>query len=394
MKNKKGAFAVFLSLVFCSIMILILTVLKISSDIAISSSVDSLGNLYARNVLSEFDNTLKNRYGIIACDLNECTLESKINYYFSESISNKNYININGINCSLNDYKLSNGNVFVREVDKIVISNCKPIIEYYENDETIENRYITSEWIINSLPSKMEHSELDSSLLEKVSIESYVFNYFKNHLKTDELGKTYFKNEIEYIISGKLNDNDAQNNVYNKLVIVRNADNLRYIETSKEKCAAIDALAITIMPEAPLVFKAIFIEAWAYLEAKNDLKLLYMGKKVPIVKDDESFALDIDVIKDAILKKGKENIENFDYDQDYNINAIEPSVIKGQDYEGYLKVLLASIPSEDILYRIMDIIQINLKYIYSKDFLISDYVVGLEYTIDINKRKYSFSSQY
>ena len=41
------------------------------------------------------------------------------------------------------------------------------------------------------------------------------------------------------------------------------------------------------------------MEVWALLEAKNDLALLYDGKRVPIVKRDRNWALDL---KNAISK--------------------------------------------------------------------------------------------
>jgi len=42
----------------------------------------------------------------------------------------------------------------------------------------------------------------------------------------------------------------------------------------------------------------------------------------------------------------------------------------------------------------MDLIQINLKYTYRADFLITDCYVGVDYLIEVNGKSYAFSAEY
>ena len=57
------------------------------------------------------------------------------------------------------------------------------------------------------------------------------------------LGETYFKNEIEYILTGRLDDSDAKQKVKNQLILLRNALNLTYLYSCSEKSNAALAAA-------------------------------------------------------------------------------------------------------------------------------------------------------
>ena len=42
----------------------------------------------------------------------------------------------------------------------------------------------------------------------------------------------------------------------------------------------------------------------------------------------------------------------------------------------------------------MDLIQINMKFLYNETFLMKDYSMGLEYLITVNGREYGFDEHY
>ena len=46
------------------------------------------------------------------------------------------------------------------------------------------------------------------------------------------------------------------------------------------------------------------------------------------------------------------------------------------------------------LLRIMDLVQINMKYRYYRDFNMMEYYVGTRFTIDANGRSYEFEESY
>ncbi len=206
-----------------------------------------------------------------------------------------------------------------------------------------------------------------------------------------DLGKTYFENEIEYIISGKLNDEKSRRTVYDKLLIERNGMNLIYLYscTEKRQMALEAAELLTPGPEA-VITQALILEAWAFFEARNDIELLYDGKQVPVFKRDENWALDIDTVIESEFKDN----ENGELDTRESKKYVEPESIEGQTYGDYLKTLLLAVPESKRLLRIMDLIQINMKYAYCDYFLMADYYTGLEFEMTVNGRRHDFSERF
>ena len=77
-----------------------------------------------------------------------------------------------------------------------------------------------------------------------------------------------------------------------------------------------------------------------------------------------------------------------------NPNYISPPVLEGIDYEGYLQILINMVPERTRLLRIMDLIQINMKYLYCDYFLLSDYYTGLHFSMEVNGRVHHFEENY
>ena len=161
--------------------------------------------------------------------------------------------------------------------------------------------------------------------------------------------------------------------------------NLYYLYTCPQKRDSALALAQTFTPGATaFLTQAAILETWAFVEAYNDVKLLNDGRAVPLLKGDSNWALSL------------ENIFNQDAEslKDEEIRYILPQVIEGEDYENYLRVLLCGVPEETKLLRIMDLIQINMKYNYCDYFLIKDYYCGLNYNLRVNGIEYEFEDSY
>jgi hypothetical protein len=207
-----------------------------------------------------------------------------------------------------------------------------------------------------------------------------------------DLGKTFFNNEVEYIISGKPDDEKARRAVYRRLLVERNGLNLVYLYSCAEKrqLALEAAELITPGPEAVLT-QALILETWALLEARNDLALLYDGERVPVIKGDANWALSIE---NAIAaEESGSGDQELDTDQPEK-RYVRPQRVEGQDYKDYLSTLLIAMPEKTRLLRMMDLIQINMKYTYCAGFLLSDYYTGVEYEMTVNGVKYGFKDTF
>ena len=420
--NKKGSFAVLATILFSSMMILTAAAIQSAGQEAISSTAESFGPLWGKSILAEYDRNLKDRYGIFAFYGSKLQVEEKLDFYAAYSCEKKKYISCGKSICELEKYALKDKENFLKQVREAALAGTKPralkmqagktsgTTKTSEADGGDEgNRYIRNERILNSLPSegkggsvgilsladKLKEGASLSTVVNASAENVYIFRFFKDCMNERELGETFFRNEVEYLLTGKPDDQKAKKKVRNSLILLRNSLNLAYLYSCEEKRNAALAAAELIMPTAPILTQALILEGWAYMEARNDLKILYAGKTVPILKKDENWAISLENLLAAeygLSPSGEELPEGQEYEEEKNY--LPPKKIEGKDYEGYLRILVAAMPQETLLLRMMDIIQINMKYLYCEWFLMDDYYTGLRYSIEVNKRKHEFEETY
>lgn len=431
MKNKRGSYVILAALLFSAILILVSAVLYASGEEAISSTLDSFGKLWGRSILAEYDLKLKDRYGIFAFYADKATVEEKLDFYAEYSCGDKAYIDIKPITASIEEYCLTDSENFAKQLREAVLADTKPLplaakasaeLSTGENSQTSEyaakaqpgrqeNRYIKNRRVIKSLPSggkgggvsvlsllgRLKEGVSGEAVMSAAAENIYMFRFFKDCMNDRGLGDSFFENEIEYILTGKLDDAAAREEVESKLSTLRNGLNLEYLYKCEEKRNAALAAAELLMPETPWLAQALILEGWAYMEARNDIKLLYAGKEVPIIKRDENWALSLENLlateygeefegTDFVSASSAEEADSEDY--------LSPARIEGKNYEEYLKILAAALPQKSALLRMMDIIQINMKYTYCEWFRLSECYVGLKYEIVINNRTHNFEAEY
>lgn len=409
LRSKKGSFTVFVTLAFSAVLIMVSAVLWASGQQAISSCCESFGRLWGRSILAEYDITLKERYGLFAFYGNEFLVEEKLDFYAGTSFESKDYIDYSGAVCSLDGWAMTEEDVFMKQVGEMVLSGTVPVPVLRETAdesavyaETVRpDRTITSQWIIKGLPSggkdgSVGISSLISKLKEDMSVtgiagnaaaDTYIFRFFRDYLDGEELGDTYFRGEIEYILSGKPADIKSVKNVKNTLTALRNALNLVYLYTCEEKAGAAMAAAEMITPgPAAVATQAVILETWAYLEAKNDLELLYDGQSVAVFKDDTNWALSLE---NALQSEPGDEVAG-----EAGNKYVKPQNMSGIEYEDYLRILVASLPESLKIQRVMDLIQINMKYLCCDWFLLEDYYGGLNFSFEVNGKKHEFEETY
>lgn len=413
--NKKGSYTVLATILFSSMMILAAAAVHGAGENAIAAAAEDFGTLWGRSILAEYDCNLKERYGIFAFNGNQLQVEEKLKEYISFSCRDKKYIDFQSCECELDEYELQKSENLSAQIKEAVTYGAKPIP--IENTGGAENqnvaagaeRYIKNQRIIKALPSggkgksvgisaladKIKEGKAGGDIIEGAAEDIYIFRFFKDCLNERGLGETYFNNEIEYILTGKLSDKEAQKKVKTQLTLLRNALNLTYLYSCSEKRNAVQAAAALIMPEAPVITQALIMEGWAYMEAVNDLKLLYAGKEVPLLKKDENWATSLENILAAEYGFDAEGNRVSETGQSRETQSyINPQKIEGKTYEEYLKILIAALPQETKKLRILDIIQVNMKYLYCEYFLICDYYTGVKYSMEINGRKHEFDEKY
>ena len=412
--NKRGSFAVFSVMVFAAMLIMVGAAVKGAGWKAADSVSYTFGRLWGISIVAEYDICLKERYGILGFWGNEASVAQKLDMYADYSFSEKDYIERSDAVCDLRGYGLDEPDNLMIQIKSIMLHGISPEKAHDRGETGREDRSVTSEWIIKGLPSygRTEGSYL-SGLISKLrsgmdldeigsglALNRYIAAFFKDAADDKDLPETYFRNEVEYIISGQLDEKDAKEKTGNNIRTLRNALNLFYLYSCAPKREAVFTLAAALTPgPAVLLTQAALMEIWAFAEAENDMGLLYDNKTVPFIKKDSNWALSLENVFGTTDDDAKEKVTEAIGDpqkarQHEEGGYISPQVTEGAGYQDYLMVLLCGIGDDTKLYRIMDLIQINMKYVYRDDFLLKEYSGGLAYTMEINGKDYSYEEAY
>lgn len=183
-------------------------------------------------------------------------------------------------------------------------------------------------------------------LTDKALTAEYVEQFFTDFC---DQSQKEFQYEMEYILYGSPIDGSNLSSSIAQLLAVREGLNLIHILTNSQKRQEAEALAAAIVGVsgfAPLIgITSFFIMGiWALGEALTDVKQLLSGGKVPIRKEADEWALDLD----GLLQLGKSG------------RVPQKQGGEGLDYTGYLKLFFMAAPAKMMSYRMMDMMQVNI----------------------------------
>ena len=424
-KSKRGSLAVFAVMAFTASLIMLGAATKAAGQAATASALSGFGRLWGLSVLGEYDLELKERYGIFAFRGNEEEVSDKLDDYADRTLGEKSYIDYGGADCRLSGYSLAETENFSAQVKKIVVAGVRPAAKIQESaggeggtaqeDASLGRRRVEAEWIKKGLPSygktdktylggvisKLKAGLSAESISGGLAVNDYITTFFKARADDRELGETYFNCEVEYIISGSLDEEDSAEEVRKKLRNIRNAMNLFYLYSCPPKREAALALATAVTPgPAAALTQAVLLEIWAFAEAENDIKLLYDDKSVPFIKRDENWALSAENVFGGTAEEAAEMLDadasgaEDDKDERGGGSYVEPQAVEGAGYGDYLTILLCGLPEETKLLRVMDLIQLNLKFTYREEFLIQELYTGLDFSLVVNGKDYDFTQSY
>ena len=226
---------------------------------------------------------------------------------------------------------------------------------------------------------------------------------FDNHVTTPDDKNHLLVNEWEYVIRGSLDDEENYRAIRRRLFVARNALNLVAIYKDPSKVEMIVSIAETITPgPLGLATQALIAEAWAALETEEDLEDLYHDRRVPVLKSPGQWKTDIgavlgsEKVKDKLDDESKELLEEKRgeiLDLSGTVNTVT-QFAEGLNYDEYLMLMISALSDNVRLLRIMDLIQINMKYRYYADFNMMEYYTGVRFTIDANGKNHEFEDAY
>lgn len=409
--NRNGSVTVFVCIFFAALMVMIFAFINASKQAAVSSSAEALASLWADSVMAEYDLNLQKRYNVFGFYGYPSDASAKIDFYAEESFGEKKYIDYGGSSCSLYEYSLVNPDILEEQLvkaGKLALTEkfIRPSREITPvqaagngaaGDGAAGNgAAVDASGIFEDLPSEGSSKSISASAVADALknadsfrdviretgkdgfVHAYILHYFKNRIDEKNLGKTYLNGEIEYIICGKQSDEANQRGIRARITAVREPFNLLYLNQNPKKRAQAFAAAqiLTPGPAAAATAEAI-LAAWALAESDNDYRLLLGGHKVALTKSERTWAVDLDSVL-ANTASG----------------YIFTGVDEGESYEDYLSLFTYTMDGRVRLLRIMDLIQMNMRYMYYSSFLLREYNGGLQAVITVNGEKHEVAKTY
>ena len=189
-------------------------------------------------------------------------------------------------------------------------------------------------------------SHSSGGLAERLFTGEYCGQFFRHFLDEapeNEMGMAY---QMEYLVCGEMEDRENLGEAAARLLALREGLNLIHILGDAGKRAQARELAAVIVGASGLlplveVVAVLVMGVWALGEALADVKALFAGGKVPLIKSGEDWKLSLDQLL-ALGAEGQLGAETQE---------------KGLGYESYLKLLLFAAEPETLLYRMMDMMQ-------------------------------------
>lgn len=427
MRNRKGSATILITMIAVAMILAICTSINAARRIALRSEVNSYGCIWTKAILSEYDRHLLSDYGILAYHGSDAEVSERLIAYMHYSIDDRLGARVDNPAVELSAYTMGDARNFRASLRHSVPAE---LIESFikggnrierEDQQDEEDRIIKNKYVISTLPSncidtgpdvkglaeELENGNIIDSIASSGTDTArelaVIRKFMDNHLmKSDDKDK-FFVNEWEYIISGKLSDEANYKSCRNKIFLIRNALNLVALYKDPEKVEMVTAAAEVITPgPVGIVTQGVIMEAWAALEAEEDVKTLLRNGRVPLIKTPGTWKIGLesvlgsDSVTDNLDDESKKNLS--EHKHDFGMHDAEGDIVReikdGQNYEDYLMFMIIALNRDVRTLRIMDIIEIDMKLRYYRDFNWEEYYSGVAYDIKAAGKEMQFTSAY
>ena len=266
LRSRRGSTAVFLCVILSALIMLSFAMIWSAREHSINSRVDALMNLAGESLMSEFHRTILSEYGLfmLCCDGSE--MSRKLRYYVNKPLSSSRDVSVSDatvdasryaivdpepIREQIIDYMRSGGIDMIAGKDKApknpAAYHC---LRHGPSVISLPSRQLPEKDLFTML-GKVDHLKDISGVFtggtQRFLLGSYILGTFNNCGGiADE--DHFFHNEVEYIICGKLSDEDNEKSIIRTIQTLRFPSNLAHIYTDAGKMAELTAAAEAIAP--------------------------------------------------------------------------------------------------------------------------------------------------
>lgn len=152
--------------------------------------------------------------------------------------------------------------------------------------------------------------------------------------------------QVEYLVAGKESDRKNLASVVKRIMVIREAANMKTLNSDEERMTAINLFCWAIctllgIPEAEDLLKVIVVACWANFESISDVRILLEGGKIPLIKEPDEW---ISGLRTALFGEG--DVGKYD---------------EGLSYEDYLRIFMYLTGEEKLTSRLEDLIEMDVR---------------------------------
>lgn len=244
------------------------------------------------------------------------------------------------------------------------------VVEDVENLST--RKILQTECLQNRVMERGTSTQVpEAGWYDRILVMEYADNCFSDY--SEAAREKALAYELEYVVCGKAGDKENLEAVVERLLIMREMANVIHIMLNQEKRLAVSEAAVALAGATAnaAIIKAVeygLIAAWAYAESTLDVRALLCGDKIALIKSDKQWI---------------SNLMNLSQIFESSLRA--PDCEGGWNYQDYLKSFLLMVPEQTLAYRMMDVMEQNIRRVYAyrncrMDHMISaiSYVINYE----------------
>lgn len=225
------------------------------------------------------------------------------------------------------------------------------------------------------------------NLAESVMFDGYIVSRIPNYMDAKNLDKEKeiadwceLKYPFEYVLCGNSSDKDNINEIILELSAIREGINLAHLLTDTTKKNEAMAMATTMVGftgniAVVKVVQYLILAIWAYGESICDLRNLFKGDRIPIIKTKKDWNLSLSNLM-------KMNFETGTTGQ----NNPKEGILDGtMSYEDYLKLLLAICGEDEKRMNLLSVMELHMIMLGKSDFRMKNYIVSATGTVTLKR---------
>ena len=216
----------------------------------------------------------------------------------------------------------------------------------------------------------------------------YIIEHFPCFMDKNEWSCIFYP--LEYIIAGSHSDRENINSIVIKLSFIREGINMSHLllDSKKRSEAFVLASSLVGFTGNAAVIKAaqyLIMGVWAYGESLMDVRRLYKGEELPIIKTASDWKMSLDNL--FAMNFDNDGFEDMDTENVKDRGRLQRLSEGKMNYLDYLEMLLMSVGDKEKNYRAMTAMELKMISMGHSDFRMRSQIYEAVGTVTVELKK-------